>query len=203
MPYQKHFAKDKILKQLMREQGHHSISIKKNIPLQICASIISQQLSTKVAAVIFSRFINLFNTPSPKPTAILAIPHEDLRAIGLSNSKAVYIKNVCQFFIEHKLTDAKIHQLTNEELIAMLTQIKGVGKWTVEMILMFSLARKDVFSVGDLGLQKAMIQLYKIEHQNKKELAEKMEAIAKNWSPYRTYACRYLWQYLDVPLVPL
>ena len=87
--------------------------------------------------------------------------------------------------------------MSNDEVLALLTQIKGVGKWTTEMILMFALGRQDVFSSGDLGLQKAMIQLYKIEHGNKKELEEKMHLIASNWAPYRTYACLYLWKYFD------
>ena len=87
--------------------------------------------------------------------------------------------------------------------MALLTRIKGVGQWTVEMLLMFALGREDVFSAGDFGLQKAMIRLYQIEYASSKELAMKMILIAERWSPYRTYACRHLWKYLDTPLVPL
>jgi len=203
MPYRKHLSKDKVMKALIKQHGHFVIDKKKNVCLRLCASVMSQQLSTKVAAVIFSRFLQLFTTKTPNPSDILAIPHETLRAIGLSNAKALYLKNICHFFIDNKLTDAKLNKMSNEELIELLTQIKGVGQWTVEMILMFTLAREDVFSTGDLGLQKAMTRLYSIEYTSSRELAEQMTAIAAHWSPYRTYACRYLWQHLDAPLVPL
>src|SRR5690606_35290595 len=106
MPYRKYFARDKVLKQLVKQHGPLAIESEKNICLQICASIISQQLSTKVAAVIYNRFLSLFTSRSPGTAKILAIPHEELRSVGLSNAKAEYIKNVCRFFIEKKLTDA-------------------------------------------------------------------------------------------------
>lgn len=187
------------MKALIKQQGVYIIEQKKHVCLQLCASIMGQQLSTKVAAVIYQRFLNLFKAKHPKPADILGVPHEALRGIGLSNAKAVYIKNVCTFFLEHKLTDAKIYTLSNEEILALLTQIKGVGQWTVEMLLMFTLARPDVFSTGDLGLQKAIVKLYQLEYANTRELCEKMSRIADQWSPYRTYACRYLWRSLDAP----
>lgn len=197
MPYRKHLSKDKVLKDLVKNHDGFEVKQKEHILLFVCDSIIGQQLSIKVAAVIFNRFLGLFKTKTPKAKDILAVPHEELRSIGLSNSKAIYIKNVCRFFIENKITNAKLYKMSNDEVLALLTQIKGVGKWTTEMILMFALGRQDVFSSGDLGLQKAMIQLYKIEHGNKKELEEKMHLIASNWAPYRTYACLYLWKYFD------
>lgn len=191
------------MKVLIKSQGVYIIEQKKNVCLQLCASIMSQQLSTKVATVIYNRFLNLFKSKSPKPAAILQVPHETLRSIGLSNAKALYVKNVCSFFIEHQLTDARLYKMSNEEVLSLLTQIKGVGQWTVEMLLMFTLARPDVFSTGDLGLQKAIIKLYNVAYTNQKELFEKMNTIAANWSPYRTYACRYLWRALDAPLIPM
>lgn len=203
MPYQKYLARDLVLKRLIKDHGPVTIEPKKNICLQICASIISQQLSTKVAAVIYARFLSMFKSRSPRPAEILAISHDDLRGVGLSNAKAVYVKNVCCFFNDNKLTDARLYKMSNQELLGLLTQIKGVGQWTVEMILMFALGREDVFSAGDLGLQKAMITLYNIECANKKELFDRLIAISAKWSPYRTYACRHLWKHLDTPLVPL
>lgn len=191
------------MKALVKTQGLYIIEQKKNVCLQLCASIMSQQLSTKVATVIYNRFLNLFKSKSPKPAAILQVPHETLRSIGLSNAKALYVKNVCSFFIEQKLTDARLYKMSNDEILSLLTQIKGVGQWTVEMLLMFTLARPDVFSTGDLGLQKAIIKLYNVEYANQKDLFEKMNNIASKWSPYRTYACRYLWRALDAPLIPL
>lgn len=161
------------------------------------ASIMSQQLNTKVAAVIYSRFINLFNGKEPKPQQVLAMPFEKLRAVGLSNSKVTYIQNVAAFCIEHKITDKRLMKMSNEEIIALLTQIKGVGQWTVEMLLMFSLGREDIFSVDDLGIQNAMIGIYKLDKTNKKLLKEKMITLSAKWAPYRTYACLYLWHWKD------
>lgn len=189
------------MKALVKAQGVYLLEQKKNVCLHLCASIMSQQLSTRVAAVIYNRFLGLFPTRSPKPADILQVPHEALRGIGLSNAKALYVKNVCAFFIAHRLTDARLYKMSNEAILALLTQIKGVGQWTVEMLLMFTLARPDVFSTGDLGLQKAIIKLYKVEYTNSRELFEKMNRIAAQWSPYRTYACRYLWRALDAPLI--
>ena len=87
--------------------------------------------------------------------------------------------------------------MSNEEIIELLTQIKGVGKWTVEMLLMFTLGREDVFAVDDLGIQQAMIRLYKLDPTDKKALKEKMLQLSAKWSPYRTYACLHLWQWKD------
>jgi DNA-3-methyladenine glycosylase II len=104
---------------------------------------------------------------------------------------------VCKFFIENKITDARLHKMSNEEVMDLLTQIKGVGKWTVEMILMFTLGRQDVFAIDDLGIQQSIIKLYKIDNSDKKLMKEKILQISGKWSPYRTYACRYLWGWKD------
>jgi DNA-3-methyladenine glycosylase II len=197
LPYRKHLSKDKVLKNLIQKQGPLTINKRRNIYLHLCASIISQQLSAKVADVIYNRFLYLFTTKTPKPAEILAIPDEQYRSIGMSNAKTQYVKNVCRFFIEYKITDTRLHKMNNEEVLELLTQIKGVGQWTTEMILMFTLAREDVFSHGDFGLQKAILQLYNVEHSNKKELSEKIELITHNWSPYKTYACLHLWKHID------
>jgi DNA-3-methyladenine glycosylase II len=192
-----HLTKDKKLKTIIDLQEPYVLHKKKQVWLHLCGSIMSQQLSTKVADVIYNRFLNLY--PKRKPTLQLVIdtPFEKLRGIGLSNAKTNYVKNVCLFFTEEKITDAKLHSMKNEELVKYLTQIKGVGQWTVEMILMFTLGREDILALDDLGIQQSMIKLYKIETANKKELREKMLKHSAKWSPYRTYACRYLWGWKD------
>ena len=197
MPYRQHLSKDKVMKELIRKHGFLKIGKQKNIYLILCSSIISQQLSARVADVIYQRFLNLFNTKTPKPKEILDMEDDRLRSIGLSFSKARYIKNVCNFFIEQKVTDARLHKMTNEEVFDLLTQIKGVGRWTTEMILMFALERADIFSIGDLGLQKAIVKLYNLKYDNKKELLMKVEYLSKTWQPFRTYACLHLWKYVD------
>lgn len=192
-----HLSADKKLKSIIDHIGTLELSPQKNIYLKLCGSIMSQQLSTKVADVIYKRFEALFGNKTPKPQQIIDIPDEQLRAIGLSNAKVGYIKNVCRFFIEHKITDKKLHTLDDHEVIELLTQIKGVGQWTVEMILMFGLGRENVFAVDDLGIQQAMCGLYNINPADKKKMKEAMIKRSRNWEPYRTYACRYLWRWKD------
>lgn len=197
MPHVLHLSKDKKLKKIIEAQEKFFLEKRKNVHLHLCKSIMSQQLSTKVADVIFKRFINLFEVKIPSVQQILATPFDTLRSIGLSNAKVSYVHNVCKFFIDEKLDDKKLHKLTDEEAITYLTQIKGVGRWTVEMILMFTLGREDIFAVDDLGIQQGMTKIYKLDANNKKVLKEKMVALSDKWKPYRTYACRYIWSWKD------
>ncbi|HCL05508.1 MAG TPA: DNA-3-methyladenine glycosylase 2 family protein [Chitinophagaceae bacterium] len=196
MEYMKHLRKDPKLATILND-SQHELRLHKNIPLRLMASIMSQQLSTKVAKVIFHRFLQLYNGKEPKPQQVLDTPFEALRGIGLSNAKVTYVQNVAQFCIDHKITDTKLRKMENEDIIELLTQIKGVGKWTVEMLLMFSLCREDVFAVDDLGIQQAMCKLYKISAADKKKMKTRMLKISAAWSPYRTYACLHLWGWKD------
>lgn len=192
-----HLSKDKKLKKIIELQQPHELKKRDNIYLYLCYSIMSQQLSTKVADVFHRRFIELYGGQEPSVTQIATTSFETLRGIGLSNAKANYVLNVCNFFIEENITDAGLHKMSNEDVIKCLTKIKGVGQWTVEMVLMFALGREDVFAMDDLGIQQAICKLYKVDEQDKKALKEKMLAVSKKWSPYRTYACRYLWGWKD------
>ena len=196
MDYVSHLQKDKKLARTIGDELH-VLTLHSNIPVRIMASIISQQLSTKVAKVIFKRFLELYQGKEPKPKQVLDTPGTILRSIGLSNAKVSYVHNVAAFCIEHKITDKKLLAMSNEEIIDLLIQIKGIGKWSVEMLLMFTLGREDVFAVDDLGIQQAMIQLYKLDPADKKGMKEKMLKISAKWSPYRTYACLHLWKYKD------
>jgi DNA-3-methyladenine glycosylase II len=196
MEYVAHLQKDKKLAKAIGEDLHE-LQLHKNIPVRIMASIISQQLSTKVAKVIFKRFLELYNGKEPKPQQVLDTPAEKLRAIGLSNAKVSYVHNVARFCIDHKITDKKLLAMSNEEIIDLLVQIKGIGKWSVEMLLMFTLGREDIFAVDDLGIQQAMIKLYKLDAEDKKTMKERMLKISAKWSPYRTYACLHLWRWKD------
>lgn len=196
MDYITHLKKDKKLAVAIGA-AVHELQLKNNLPLRLMASIISQQLSTKVAAVIFKRFLELYDGKEPEPQQVSATPFEQLRAIGLSNNKVGYIQNVARFCIENKITDKALSAMPNDEIIALLTQIKGVGKWTVEMLLMFSLGREDVFAMDDLVIQQMMAKLYNLDVTNKKILLEKLLEISARWRPYRTYACLHLWRYKD------
>ncbi len=196
MSYKKHLSKDKVLATILKKDNH-TLSLQKNIPLRLMGSIISQQLSTKVAAIIFDRFVALYPAKKPTLLKVLDTPVETLRGIGISYAKINYIYAVANFCLEHKITDKKLQGLSNQEIIELLTQIKGVGKWTVEMLLMFSLGREDVFAVDDLGIQQAMVKLYHLDPTSKKQLKTDMLERANAWSPYRTYACLHLWRWKD------
>lgn len=197
--YSLHLSKDKKIKKLIEHNGAFTLTKRKNICIYLCASIMSQQLSTKVADVIYQRFLNLYESKEPTPGQIIATLPETLRAIGLSNAKVSYVQNVARFALEQGMDHRKLHKMDNEAVIEYLTQIKGVGRWTVEMLLMFALSREDVFAIDDLGIQNAMIALYKLDRTDKKQFKEDMLRISKKWSPYRTYACLYLWRWKDNP----
>lgn len=196
MKYFTHLQKDKKLAKILYEPLPE-LQLHKNIPLRLMASIMSQQLSTTVAKIIYKRFLEVYDGKEPSPQQVLDTPFEVLRGIGLSNAKVNYIQNVAQFCIDHSITDTKLLKMENEEIVELLTQIKGVGKWTVEMLLMFTLGREDVFAVDDLGIQTAMIDVYKLDTSDKKLMKQKMLKLSKKWSPYRTYACLHLWKYKD------
>ena len=197
MQHLEHLRKDKKLHTVILPQAPVVLNSRDNIYLYLCASIMSQQLSTKVADVIYKRFLDLYGNKKPTAKMIATTSFETLRGIGLSNAKVNYVKNVCNFFIENKVTDKKLQKMEDEELVTFLTQIKGVGRWTAEMILMFALGREDVFAVDDLGIQQSMTKLYKLDATDKKALREKMIQLSSKWKPYRTYACRYLWGWKD------
>ena len=192
-----HLNKDKKLKAIIALQEPYTLTPKKDVYLRLCASILSQQLNTKVAAVIFERFLNLYKNNKPTLQQIIDTPFETLRGIGLSAAKTTYVQNVCEFFKAEKLTDSKLQKMSNEEIIKYLSTIKGVGQWTVEMILMFTLGREDVFALDDLGIQQSVAKLYGLDTADKKNIRKQMIEISANWSPYRTYACKYLWGWKD------
>jgi DNA-3-methyladenine glycosylase II len=197
MNYLLHLAKDKKLRKLIEGVEPLSVRRSKDILFYLIASIMSQQLSTKVADTIRNRFLALYDGRIPLPDEVLATAPETLRSIGLSNAKVSYVQNVARFALEHGLDDEVLHKMDNEAVIAYLTQIKGVGRWTVEMLLMFGLGREDIFAIDDWGIQNAMIHIYKLDRTDKKAFREALLRISQKWSPYRTYACMHLWRWKD------
>ena len=196
MHYVAHLSKDEKLQKLIKHHGTFKLNKQKNLYLYLCFSIMSQQLSTKVARVIRKRFLDLYGG-EPTAQEIIDTPFERLRATGLSNAKVNYVQNVARFEIENGMDHGKLSKMSDEEVIAYLTQIKGVGRWTTEMLLMFALGREDLFAIDDLGLQQAVIGLYELKHRKKKILIAKILKITEQWAPYRTYACMYLWRWKD------
>lgn len=160
----------------------------------LCEMIINQQLSGKVGETIFKRFTKLFPKQSITPKYLLKLTDDQIKAIGTSWAKVRFLKDLAQRVFSADIVLDTLEELENQEVIRVLTIVKGIGPWTAEMFLMFSLGREDVFSHGDLGLRRAIQKLYGF----KKEPTQKqIEKISAKWSPYRTYACRILWRSLD------
>lgn len=195
--YIDHLIKDKRLGTILLDAKPISLNRNDNVCMDLCSSIMSQQLSVKVARVFHQRFINLLGTDDPHPSQITAISYEQLRSIGLSHAKANYVHNVARFAVEEGMEVKKLEKMDNESLIEFFMRIKGVGRWTAEMLLMFTLGREDVFAVDDLGIQQAMIRLYKLKPDDKKQMKIKMLKLSNKWAPYRTYACLHLWKWKD------
>ena len=157
-------------------------------------AIVGQQLSTKAAAAIYRRLTDRFCGREPTPQEILADDPEELRSVGLSRAKVVYLRSLAEHVINGSLELDRLDSLADEEVIAELTAVKGIGAWSSHMFLMFHLERPDVLAVGDLGIRKAMMVAYGLDSL---PLAPAMEEIAAPWRPYRTLACRYLWRSLN------
>ncbi len=159
-------------------------------------SIVSQQLSVRAAETIFNRFCALFPDTYPIPEKLLETPVEQLRAVGLSNQKATYLKNVAAYALDNNFDNQAWDSMSDEDVMNMLTQIKGVGRWTTEMILIFTLKRPDIFPADDLGIQQAMTRLCGLTSTGK-ALHSDMIMHAEIWRPYRSTACRLLWRWKD------
>jgi DNA-3-methyladenine glycosylase II len=187
--------KDPIFKKLIEQHGELDFDDDiRDIFTELVSHIIGQQLSGKAADTIEGRFRKLLHTKKPySPTEILSLDDESVRAAGLSYSKIKYIKGLAKAVVNGELDLTIVNELSDEEVIVHLTKIKGIGRWTAEMTLMFTLKRPDVFSLGDNGLVSAISKLYGIDKKDIKAV----EKISEKWKPYRTYAARYLWKSLD------
>ena len=191
-----HIKKDKKLKKIIDRIAIEPPKPRTDLYLSLLRAIAGQQLSVKAAATIWGRVLNLFPNNYPSPEAVLLMDTEKLRGAGLSYQKAGYLKNIAQFSLDETLDYKKLKRKSDNELIDYLTQIKGVGRWTVEMILMFSLVRENILPLDDLGIQNAIKKIYALNTTGK-QLKLEMEQIAHPWQPYRTFASMFLWRSLD------
>ena len=188
---------DPTLAPIIAIAGLPSIIPNKNYYQKLVESIVSQQLSVKAASTILKRFLDLFpGDEFPTPGQILEKDIEEMRAVGLSRQKATYIQDLAVKVLEETVRFNHLDALSNEDVIAELTKIKGVGVWTVHMFLMFCMGRLDVLPTGDLGIKNGMYALY---HLKEKPTPEEMEKLAKKnkWHPYETVASWYVWHSLD------
>jgi len=160
----------------------------------LAEAIVYQQLNGKAAATIFKRFAALAGEPL-MPQGILKLSDAQLRSVGLSKQKSAYLKDLAAKTNEGLLDFSKLHALPDEEVIKRLTQVKGIGVWTAQMFLMFTLKRENILPTGDYGVQAAIKKHYRKRKLPKPHV---MEKIAKCWEPYRSVACWYLWRSLDI-----
>ncbi|OGG21133.1 hypothetical protein A3D03_05800 [Candidatus Gottesmanbacteria bacterium RIFCSPHIGHO2_02_FULL_40_13] len=169
----------------------------KNYFSDLCETIINQQLSEKAGETIFRRFQKLFSKEKISPEELYKLSAEKIRKTGTSNSKVKYLKNIAEKVIQKEINLEEFTQKDDNFVKNSLIKIKGIGPWTAEMFLMFSLARQDIFSLGDLGLRKAIQKLYAFK---KKPTDKQIEKLSKKWIPYRTCAARILWRSLDLEI---
>jgi DNA-3-methyladenine glycosylase II len=186
--------RDPVLRDLMRRYGPCGLADSQHSdPFRaLIRAIISQQLSTHAAATIARRFEALFDG-APTPAAVNATPDEQLRSVGLSGQKVRYLRDLCARIEGGLLPLAALDRMADEEVITVLTEVKGIGRWTAEMFLMFRLHRPDVLPVDDLGIVKAVQRAYRMRAL---PTPKRLMRLGEAWRPYRSVACWYLWQSL-------
>jgi DNA-3-methyladenine glycosylase II len=191
----KHLAKsDPVLRRIIRACRDVDITSRGDAFQTLARSIVGQQISTKAAASIWNRFAECAGDVTP--AAVAALEHEAMRACGLSNAKARYVQDLASHFACGSLKPRRWARMENEAIIEDLTRVKGIGRWSAEMFLMFHLMRPDLLPVDDLGIRRAMERHFNSGRAIKKE---KMRKIGERWAPYRSVASWYLWRSLELP----
>ncbi len=189
----KHLSKkDKVMKKIIASYEGEVMALRSDPFYTLARSITGQQISVKAADSVWKRVSAAAGKMTPD--IIANMPAEDLRACGLSQRKVLYMHALANHFLENKKTIKNWPKMTDEEIIKELTAIHGIGRWTVEMLLIFHMGRPDVFPMADIGMHKAVFKLY--NQGNPMPLAE-IRALGEKWKPYRTVATWYLWRVLD------
>ena len=188
---------DKRIEKLIDKFGPPNFNLMNNYYESLIQSIVYQQLSGKAASIIYERFLDLFVFDIyPEPKDILAVSIETLRSSGLSYQKVNYIRDLSEKWQDGTMNLTDIDSMTDEEISSELIKVKGIGQWTADMFLMFTLGRPDVFPFGDLGIQKGVMIF---TNMNRLPTQKEMERKTKKWQPYRTVAAWYLWKLVDGP----
>jgi len=194
-----HFdTNDAVMAQLIRKSGPIKLKRNRNYFIVLCNAIIGQQISVTAADAITIRFNKLFNGHSPTPQGVIKLSEIDLRKAGLSKQKVAYLKDLSFHFYEKILRPHRLHHMGNDEVICQLTRVHGIGRWTAEMFLIFSLNRPDVLPVGDLGLQLALKKLYRMRQL---PTVKRMRTIGRKWNPLETVGTWYAWRAQDEKIV--
>ncbi|HEY8139870.1 MAG TPA: DNA-3-methyladenine glycosylase [Nitrososphaera sp.] len=187
-------AADPRLASIISSAGRCAIKIR-DVPFQSLAeAIIYQQLAGAAAEAIYGRFLKIYRGRFPSPGRLIATSDEKLRAAGLSARKAEYLKDLARHIDDGRIKPRLLHSMTDEQVVEELVKVKGIGRWTAEMFLIFCLGRPDVLPVGDLGLRKAIQRTYSLEDLPSEQV---MQDIAGPWRPYRSIATWYLWKSLE------
>ena len=188
--------RDPILANLIRQHGPCGLADALRVDhfAALVRAIIFQQLSTKAASTIHSRLLALVPDAAMTPQALASLDEEQLRRVGVSRQKALYLRDLCGKLTSGEVQLEGIDSLPDEDVIATLTKVKGVGRWTAEMFLMFRLHRPDVLPVSDLGILTAVQKAYKLR---KRPTPDRLRKLGDAWKPYRSIACWYLWRSLD------
>ena len=186
--------KDSIMQKLIKNYGPPNFEEKNDYFQSLMRSIVFQQLSGKVANIIYQRLINLLPNNNITPKEVLLLTNKDMRKAGLSLQKINYIKNLADYFDTNLFNRNKVGKMSNEAISRELIKIKGIGQWTVDMFLMFTLNRSDVIPYSDLGIQKGMKTLFNLSALPTKD---EMNTLSIKWRPYRTVACWYIWKIVD------
>jgi DNA-3-methyladenine glycosylase II len=190
-----HLARaDRTLGRVIRRVGQCALAPRRDYFVLLCKAIYNQQISTTVAAVLFGRFRDHFPQRRPTPQRVLDLLNGDAEAIkrcGLSRQKAAYLRDLSEHFIDGRIPTRKLCRMSDEEVIAALVAVKGIGRWTAEMFLMFVLNRPDVLPVDDLGLREGVKEIYGL---SQRPTAAELTELAEPWRPYRTIATWYVWR---------
>lgn len=189
-----HLKKDKILEKVIKEFSTPVLRKGNNYFSALVRSIIYQQLSGKAAGTIEKRFINLFKKGQLEPKKVLKLTDLHFKKVGVSPQKMKYLRDLSEKFMDGTVNPKNFHKMSDEEIREHLIAVKGIGTWTADMFLMFTLNRMDVLPTGDLGIQKGFKKVYKL---TKLPTEDKMKKIAEKWRPYRTVASLYLWKVAD------
>jgi DNA-3-methyladenine glycosylase II len=186
---------DKRLAKIITETGRFSLKIKKDSFQALIEAIIYQQLNGSAANSIYNRFLTYYKNQIPTPEQIISSSDLELRIkVGLTRMKITYLKDLAAHIVDRRLNLIDLPEMQDEEILSQLTKVKGIGRWTAEMFLIFCLARKDILPVTDLGLRNAMKRTYLLEELPK---PNRMIEIANPWRPYRSIATWYLWKSLS------
>ena len=187
--------KDKNMQVLINKFGRPDFNPTQDYFQSLLRSIVFQQLSGKAAQTIYERFVNLIpKTSNHCPNEVLKLDKEEMRKAGLSFRKIDYVRNLADYFENNSFHKKDVEKMSDQEISKELIQIKGIGQWTVDMFLMFTLNRADILPCTDLGIQKGIMKILNMKNLPSKK---KMENCSRKWRPYRTIACWYLWRMVD------